>query len=263
MTRPVLILQNLSTDGPGYLATWLREQGLAFEVFDTAAGQAYPDSVAGYGALALLGGEMSANDDLQSLRHAERLIREAMAGDVPVLGHCLGGQLMARALGALVSASPAPEIGWQALQVDDSPAARAWFGAPGERIVYHWHRESFALPPQAVRLARSPACPNQAFAIGPHLALQFHLELDAAKLAAWAEATAEPGYMRLQQLHPAACRRERPCAPRPRRAWRANKPGLEYLRPLAVRTQDSLTAAATGAAVECASRSAAALQSLG
>lgn len=202
MTRPVLILQNLSTDGPGYLATWLREQGLAFEVFDTAAGQAYPDSVAGYGALALLGGEMSANDDLQSLRHAERLIREAMAGDVPVLGHCLGGQLMARALGALVSASPAPEIGWQALQVDDSPAARAWFGAPGERIVYHWHRESFALPPQAVRLARSPACPNQAFAIGPHLALQFHLELDAAKLAAWAEATAEPGYMRLQQLHP-------------------------------------------------------------
>ncbi len=201
MTR-ILILQNLSADGPGHLASWLRAQDIPFDVFDTEAGDAYPGSVAGYSGLALLGGEMSANDDLQSLRHAERLILEAMRADIPVIGHCLGGQLMARALGARVVASPQPEIGWQTLTVADTPTARAWFGEPGERTVYHWHGESFELPAGAELLAGSAACPNQAFAIGRHLAMQFHVELDAGKLAVWS-ASVDPEFLRLQRVHPA------------------------------------------------------------
>lgn len=198
---PVLVLQNLSGDGPGYLATWLRAHGIAFDVFDAEAGRAYPESIDGYRALALLGGEMSANDALPSLRQAERLIRDAIARDAPVIGHCLGGQLMARALGARVRASPAPEIGWQTMTLDESPAARAWFGdGPGERLVYHWHAESFDLPPGAQRLASSAACPNQAFAIGPHLALQFHVELDRDKLARWS-ASVDPTFLRWQREH--------------------------------------------------------------
>lgn len=197
---PVLVLQNLTLDGPGYLATWLTQQRIAFETLDTEAGQAYPSSIAGYRALALLGGEMSANDDLPSLRQAERLILQAMEADVPVIGHCLGGQLMARALGARVVASPAPEIGWQAMRVADSAAARAWFGEPGERVVYHWHHESFELPAGAELLASSAACPHQAFAIGPHLALQFHVEVDRDKLALWS-ASVDPTFLRLQREH--------------------------------------------------------------
>lgn len=195
--KPVLVLQHLSTDGPGYLATWLREQGVPFEVCDTQAGQAYPDHIDGYRALAVLGGEMSANDDLSSLRQAERLILEAMARDVPVIGHCLGGQLMARALGASVHASPAPEIGWQPMAVAQTPSARAWFGDAGELTVYHWHFEAFDLPAGAELLARSPACQHQAFAIGRHLAMQFHVELDAGKLALWSAST-DPNYLALQ-----------------------------------------------------------------
>ena len=127
--KPILILQHMSSDGPGYLQTWLRDRGLDHEVLDSEAGQAFPASMADHGALAVLGGAMSANDDLPALRRAEALILQAMAEGKPVIGHCLGGQLMARALGARVSASPAPEIGWQPLQVLDTPQARGWFAA--------------------------------------------------------------------------------------------------------------------------------------
>ncbi|MES2994251.1 MAG: type 1 glutamine amidotransferase [Pseudomonadota bacterium] len=199
---PILILQNLSSDGPAYLARWLRVQDIPYRVLDTEAGDAYPPSVAGYGGLALLGGEMSANDDLPSLRKAERLILQAMDADIPVIGHCLGGQLMARALGARVIASPQPEIGWQSMTVADTPTARDWFGEPGERTVYHWHGESFELPAGAELLAGSAACPRQAFAIGRHLAMQFHVELDEHKLAVWS-ASVDPAFLKAQQRYPA------------------------------------------------------------
>lgn len=197
---PVLILQHLTLDGPGYLAAWLTEQGIAHEVFNTEAGQRYPSSMAGCRALAVLGGEMSANDDLPSLRQAERLILEAMGAELPVIGHCLGGQLMARALGAKVIASKAPEIGWLPMQIADTPVARRWFGASGECTVYQWHSEAFELPAGAELLAGSAACPHQAFAVGRHLAMQFHVELDRHKLAAWSAST-DPAFLALQRQH--------------------------------------------------------------
>jgi len=200
--KPVLILQHLSLDGPAYLGSWLEREGQRFEVFDSERGHTYPRRIDGYGALAVLGGEMSANDPLPSLRQAEALILQALDADLPVLGHCLGGQLMARALGARIHASPAPEIGWQAMRRVDSPAARAWFGDADEPTVFHWHTEAFDLPAGAELLAGSAACPHQAFALGAHqLAMQFHVELDSAKLAEWA-ASRDPKFLRQQQEHP-------------------------------------------------------------
>jgi GMP synthase-like glutamine amidotransferase len=198
--KPVLVLQSLSADGPAYLATWLRRQGVAFEVRDAEAGQPYPDDLAAYSALALLGGEWSANDERPSLRHAEALILQAMRRGLPVIGHCLGGQLMARALGARVLDSPAPEIGWQQIEVLDSPAAAHWLGEPGPRRVFQWHYEAFELPAGAKRIAGSAACPNQAFSLGPHIALQFHVEVDAEKLGRWVLDDGER-YRRAQVLH--------------------------------------------------------------
>lgn len=195
--KPVLVLQHMGSDGPAYLATWLRARGLAFEVRDSSAGQAFPEHIDAFGALAVLGGEMSANDPLPSLRRAEALILQAMDRGVPVIGHCLGGQLMARALGAPVTPSPAPEIGWQPLAVEPGEAARAWFGDAPPRTVFHWHHEAFGLPPGATRLATSGACPHQAFAIGPHLAMQFHVEVDEAKLGLWSQST-DPQFLALQ-----------------------------------------------------------------
>lgn len=180
----VLILQHMTDDGPSFLATWLQQQGIAFEVRNAQAGDLCPDTLGDHAALAVLGGAMSANDDLPFLRGCERLIREAVASDRPVIGHCLGGQLIARALGATVQASPAPEIGWHA--IDLTPAAAGWFGTGvNTATVFQWHYESFALPPGAVLLAGNTACPHQAYAIGPHLGMQFHIEVDAPKLHRW------------------------------------------------------------------------------
>ncbi len=195
--RPILILQHLSSDGPAYLRTWLRRHGLAHEVLDTHAGAEFPRTIDGYAALAVLGGEMSANDPLPSLRRAEALIQDAMARGRPVIGHCLGGQLMARALGVPVVASLAPEIGWQRMTVSDHSMAKDWFGAAGSREVFQWHEEAFGVPPGAVPLAASPVCTCQAFAIGPHLAMQFHVEVDEEKLRRWA--TLDTPHYRAQQ----------------------------------------------------------------
>ena len=197
----VLVLQHLRDDGPGYLGQWLDAKGISWHVFCADAGEAYPASVGAYQAMAVLGGEWSANDDRPSLRHAEVLMREADALGVPIVGHCLGGQLMARAFGGKVERAAQPEIGWMPLQTTGSAAARYWFGedaaaagsgnATGAHTLYQWHRDSFVtLPPGAELIAYSPACPHQAFAIGPHLGMQFHIEITAEKIGLW---MTEPG----------------------------------------------------------------------
>jgi GMP synthase-like glutamine amidotransferase len=153
-----------------------------------------------YSALAVLGGEMSANDPLPSLRQAEVLILDAMARCRPVIGHCLGGQLMARALGARVGPSLAPEVGWHPMTLKDHPMARQWFGDGELGPVFQWHEEAFEMPAGATHLSSSEACAHQAFAIGPHLAMQFHVEVDEEKLRRWSTLDS-PAYRTLQQRH--------------------------------------------------------------
>jgi GMP synthase-like glutamine amidotransferase len=198
--KPVLVLQHLSSDGPAYLATWMQRHQVPFVVRNTDAGEAYPEHMDAYSALAVLGGEMSANDTLPSLRRAELLILDAMARGRPVIGHCLGGQLMARALGVRVVPSLAPEVGWHPMTLQAHPLVRHWFGTGELGPVFQWHEEAFELPVGATLLAGSAACAHQAFAIGPHLAMQFHVEVDAEKLCRWSMLDSL-AYRALQQRH--------------------------------------------------------------
>ena len=198
----VLVLQHLHEDGPGYLGQWLDEQGARWQVRCAEAGEAYPHSVRGYRGLAVLGGAWSANDDRPTLRQAEALIQEADALGIPVIGHCLGGQLMARAFGGRVERQPQPEVGWLPMRHTASETARAWLGNEADATVYQWHQDSFVqLPPGAEGLASSPACAHQAFALRQHLAMQFHIEITPAKIADW---LAHPGdaYPLHVLLHP-------------------------------------------------------------
>jgi GMP synthase (glutamine-hydrolysing) len=182
----VLVLQHLHEDGPGVLGQWLDDQEASWHVRCAETGEAYPDSVRGYRALAVLGGAWSANDDRPSLRQTETLIREADALGLPVLGHCLGGQLLAKALGGRVATHHTPEIGWLPIHHNGSAAARAWFGEATDAVVYQWHTDSFVeLPPGAELLASSPACAHQAFALRQHLGMQFHIEITPAKIQVW------------------------------------------------------------------------------
>ena len=202
----IAILQNNSDDGPAYLGSWLAQHGVDFDVFNFDAGELPPVTLANYSGLALLGGPMSVNDDLPSLRTSEALIRRARDAGKPVIGHCLGGQLIANALGARVVVADSPEIGWAKIKLSESDEARHWFGdfAGSERDALQWHYDAFNLPADATLLASSDVCPVQAFAIHNMLAMQFHIEIDRNKLAAWArngkeELTALVGQPRVQQ----------------------------------------------------------------
>ena len=183
--RPVAILQHQLPENAAYLTTWLERHRVDYVIFNAGADEEFPASIEPYSALAVMGGGMSANDALLSNRQAEILILQAMRLDRPVIGHCLGGQLMSRALGAAVTASPRPEIGWQPIQYENLDVAREWFGDAPTNTVAHWHYESFGIPAGAVRVATSPACPNQAWAMGPHLAMQFHIEITETKMQSW------------------------------------------------------------------------------
>jgi GMP synthase-like glutamine amidotransferase len=205
---PILILQFMADDGPAYLGTWLRRRGIAFDVRRADEPLGFPERIDGYRALALLGGAMSANDDLPYIHAARRLITQALHADVPMIGHCLGAQLMARSLGANVRASPQPEVGWHAMARVDSLASEQWFGRESGQQVFHWHYEAFEVPTGAEPLAISPQCPHQAFALGPHLAMQFHVEADLEKIERW---LSQPDHLydQQQRMHETVHARQR------------------------------------------------------
>ncbi len=188
---PALVIQFAPDDQPAYLGTWLDQMGQPWQCAKTDEGFTLPTSAEGFGGLALLGGVMGANDDLPALRQAEVLVRDAFARGIPVIGHCLGGQLMARALGAPITRGASPEIGWTPLTINDQPLAQYWFGEHAGATVMQWHYDTFATPAEGTRLAFSEGCANQAFAVGElHLGMQFHIEVDAAKIGGWLHTSA-------------------------------------------------------------------------
>jgi len=186
--KPVAIFRHFPIEGPGYLATFLDAHAIPWQLVRIDAGEALPAGIDQFSGLAFMGGPMSVNDDLPWIAPALALIRQALASDIPVLGHCLGGQLMAKALGGVVSRSPVKEFGWGEVSVADNPIAREWFGNQSEFESFHWHGETFTLPAAATRLLSSRYCENQAFALGKHLAMQCHVEMTAEMVTTWCEA---------------------------------------------------------------------------
>lgn len=185
--KPVIIFQNVAHEGPGYLGEFLTQQNIAWQLLDTHEVSALPASILGYSGVVIMGGPMSVNDDLPWIAPLLALIREAKAADIPLLGHCLGGQLISKALGATVGANPVKEIGWGEVTVTPSEASRFWFGEIESFNSFHWHGETFSLPQGATHLLASAHCQNQAYAIGKHLAFQSHIEVTAAMVRNWCE----------------------------------------------------------------------------
>lgn len=185
--KPVVILRHFPTEGPGYLATFLDFHSIPSQLVKVDANETLPYSVGHFSGLVFMGGPMSANDDLPWIEPALALIRQAVESNIPVLGHCLGGQLMAKALGGVVSRSPVKEIGWGEVSVADNTISRMWFGELSKFESFHWHGETFSLPKGATRLLSSPYCENQAFALNKHLALQCHVEMTEEMIKTWCE----------------------------------------------------------------------------
>jgi GMP synthase-like glutamine amidotransferase len=183
--KPVAIFRHARTEGPGYLADFLDQNGIPKRLVCIDAGDPLPASAREFSGLVFMGGPMSVNDDLPWIPPVLGLIREAVDADIPVLGHCLGGQLMSKALGGQIGGNPVKEIGWGMLQVADNAEAAHWFRDTHAFNGFHWHGETFSIPDGAVNILSSSHCPNQAFALGKHLGFQCHIEMTVGMIIEW------------------------------------------------------------------------------
>ena len=184
---PVAIFRHAPVEGPGYFAIFLEQHGIPWRLIAIDAGETVPVTVDGFSGLCFMGGPMSVNDPLPWIEPVCALIRNAVARDVPVIGHCLGGQLISKALGGEVTRNPVREIGWGTASGADGAIAHHWLGsfAGNPCTVFHWHGETFSIPPGATRLLASTHCANQMFALGTHLAMQCHVEMTPEMITAW------------------------------------------------------------------------------
>ena len=204
--KPILFIAHSEAADGGRLAVHLRRRGYGIQVVRPIHGDALPERFDSFEGCVVLGGPMSANDDhLDGIRLELAWMERALGQDLPLLGVCLGAQLMARILGARVWVHPPEhvEIGYHEVV---PTRAGEWLFPRGLRA-FQWHREGFDFPRGATVLAEGTEFPSQAFSVDEvHYAFQFHPELTPRRLAAW--------------LSNAAHRLTQPGAHSPARQWR-------------------------------------------
>jgi GMP synthase-like glutamine amidotransferase len=185
--KPVAVFRFSDTEGPGHFATFLDAHRVPWKLVQLDCGEPVPAASEPFAGLAFMGGPMSANDELAWTQPVLELMRDAKTRGVPMIGHCLGGQMMSRAFGGEVRRNPVKEIGWNPVKVEDTPTARRWFGDDlHEFITFQWHGETFSLPPGAERILTGAYCPNQAYVVDDtHLGLQCHVEMTPEMIASW------------------------------------------------------------------------------
>ncbi len=180
-----------STEGPGYFATYLERASIPWKLVSIDAGDSVPRDARKFSGLVFMGGPMSVNDDLPWIVPALELIRDAVRKDVPLLGHCLGGQLVSKALGGVVQANAVKEIGWGEVRLSDNEVAREWFGDLQAFEAFHWHGETFSIPPGATRVMQNANCANQGYALGKHFGMQCHVEMTEELIDLWLSSGAD------------------------------------------------------------------------
>lgn len=190
--QPILIVTHVDHEGPGYFAQVLERNAIPFRLVSIGQGAALPERPDDFSGLVFMGGPMSVNDPLPWIERELNLIRNAVAASIPVLGHCLGGQLISKALGGSVTRNRIREIGWFDVEQTAAGASLAWFGDLPQRFpVFHWHGETFSLPSGATSLLKNVNCDQQAFAVGNTLALQCHVEMTTAMVQQWVASAPE------------------------------------------------------------------------
>lgn len=193
--RRILVLQHVPYEREGYIADYARERNIECDVIRLWEPYTLPD-VSAYSALIIMGGPMAVYEDYPS-KHDELALIKAAIGRIPMLGVCLGGQLLAHALGARVyphenDGKPAKEIGYYTVQLTPEGRAHPLFKGFGPEVrVLEWHGDAFDVPRDASLLATSPSCRNQAFAYGNVYGLLFHLEFTPEMVQGLAEVNRE------------------------------------------------------------------------
>ncbi len=198
MAHKVLVVQNEAIDPVMLVGEWLTEVGIEMEVIRVFDGESIPMEIpSDVSGLIVLGGTMSANDDdkFSWLGDERKLIADAVTSDTPMVGICLGGQMLATAVGGTVGQAPIGEIGLHSFSVDESAASDPVLASLAGRTVRatQWHQDYVVdLPDEAVVLAGNDVCPVQIFRLGEKVyGFQFHPEVDDAVFNSWADGADE------------------------------------------------------------------------
>lgn len=204
-SKSVIVFQFTESEGPGYLAGFLARQHIAMQVIRIDRGDPLPASLDEYCGLAMMGGPMSVNDRLPWITPLLELVREAVLSQIPVIGHCLGGQLLAKALGGEITDNPLAEIGWIPANQLHTAQAVEWLGQQQALTLFQWHYQTFSIPVGAERILRSEVCDNQAYVVDKlHIGFQCHIEMQADMVREWCRISPDelrqPGARQASQL---------------------------------------------------------------
>jgi len=190
--RPIAVFRFSPTEGPAHFAEWLDRESLPWELLAIDAGTPVPADARRYAGIGMMGGPMSATDALAWIGPLSAFLRDAVAERVPVIGHCLGGQLLAQALDASVRRTAVPEIGWIDVESSDAGARDAWFGGRERFTPFQWHYDVFDVPAGATRVLTNRFNRNQAYVLDDrHIGFQCHIEMTRDLVETWCRSGAD------------------------------------------------------------------------
>jgi GMP synthase-like glutamine amidotransferase len=191
MDRTILIVKHKSDEGPGLIGKFFIEDGWALRTIELEDGEKLPDTLKDIACIIMLGGQMNVYEDeiYPFLKEEDNFIRKALINEIPMLGICLGAQLIARTCGASVTRAPEREMGWYQIKLTAEGRRDSIFrGLSNNFQVFQWHEDTFEIPVDGVLLAQSKKCKNQAFRIGNNVyGLQFHIEVTDDMIESWME----------------------------------------------------------------------------
>lgn len=186
--KPIRIFRHLVCHHPGYLGAFLQQRGIPWEMVCIDENHPIPQRTDDVSGLVFMGAAVSVNDPLPWVDGELHLIRRALDEDLPVMGICFGAQLMSKALGGTITRGREMEIGWHTLERVAGSAPDEWLPEMPERFeAFHWHADTFSLPPSGRHILRSDCFHHQGFVMGDHIALQFHLEMTREMVHNWVE----------------------------------------------------------------------------